>query len=406
MKKVILAVISFCLIAALFVAFGNLGGLDKISAFGEKIIHKNVIYIGVYEPTTGDYAQGGKTETLGIRYANSITPTVNIDGVTYDIQLVEADNALDEVGTASAAETLMASKVSAVLGSYGSKATAVGLSEFEKSGIPLVGISCSSQAATEGARSYFRLCSSDAFQSGVMANLAYGMDLRKAAVLTQTGDEYSKKAGKIFAEAFQKLGGEVIEYSFQLGQQNFRSLAENIAAGDADFVYMLSGSSEGEYFINQSRDEGLLCPIMGPESWDSPLLLNDITSSSRDVYIASEFNSGSSADPDSVEFAGRYSKWLQKDTQRIEMNGGNDYTSTSAATAYDAYMLIVKAIKAADSKDPQAIRKALQTLTYDGLSGTISFNGNGEVNKKQVLIKTVNTSSKQFEVLQISTVGK
>lgn len=405
MKKVISAIIAFCLVAAMFIAFGNLGGLDKISAFGERIIHKNVIYIGVYEPTTGDYSKGGLTETLGIRYANTVCPTVDVGGVTYQIKLVEADNAKDEFGAALAAQTLMNSKVSAVLGSYGSKATEVGLSEFEKTGVPMVGISCTSQSATQGASSYFRLCCNDSFQSGVMANLAYGMDLRKAAVLTQTGDENSKKAGKIFAEAFKKLGGEVTQYSFQLGQQNFRSLAANIAASDADFVYVLSGAFEAKYFINQSRDEGLVCPILGPESWDSPLLLNDVTFTSRDVYIASEFDSGATADPDSVEFAGRYSKWLSKDSERTKLNGGNDYTSSSAAMAYDGYMLIVKAIETADSKDTQLVKAALQTLTYDGLTGAISFDEKGESVKKQVLIKTINTSSKQFEVLQISTVG-
>ncbi len=405
MKKVILSVLAFCLVAALFIAFGSLGGLDKISAFGEKIIHKNVIYIGVYEPATGDYAQGGLTETLGIRYANSVCPTVEVGGVSYEIRLVEADSAVDVQGSALSAQNLSGSKITAILGSYSSKATAAGLPEFEKAGIPLVGISCSSQAATEGASSYFRLCSNDSFQSGVMANLAYGMNFRKAAVITQTGDEYSKKAGKTFSEAYEKLGGEVTQYSFQLGQQNFRSLAADIASGDVDFVYMLSGAFEAKYFINQSRDEGLTCPILGPETWDSTLLLNDVTFNSREVYIASEFDSGPSASPDSVEFSGRYSKWLRKDSERVKLNGGNDYTSSSAAMAYDGYMLIVKAIETADSKDPQAVKAALKTLTYKGLTGTISFDEKGESLKKQVFIKTIDTSSKQFEVLQINTVG-
>ncbi|MFB0921767.1 MAG: ABC transporter substrate-binding protein [Oscillospiraceae bacterium] len=405
MKKVILSVLAFCLVASLFVAFGSLGGLDKISAFGEKIIHKNVIYVGVYEPTTGDYAQGGLTETLGMRYANSVCPTVEVGGVTYEIELVEVNSAADEPDSALAARKLAGSKVSAILGSYSSKATASGLSEFEKSGIPLIGISCSSQIATEGASSYFRLCCNDSFQSGVMANLAYGMDLRKAAVITQTGDEYSKKAGKVFAEAFEKLGGHVAQYSFQSGQQNFRSLAADLASDDVDFVYMLSGAFEAKYFISQSRDEGLSCPILGPESWDSSLLLNDVTYNSREVYIASEFDSASTSDPDSVEFAGRYSKWLRKDPERLKLNGGNDYTSSPAAMAYDGYMLIVKAIETAGSKDPLAVKAALQTITYKGLTGTISFDEKGESVKKQALIKTIDVSSKQYEVLQISTVG-
>ena len=405
MKKFLLALVAFCLIAGLFVLFGSLGDKDKISAFGENTKNKNIINIGVYEPLTDDYAQGGMSEALGIRYANSVCPTVDINGVTYDIELVEANNAADELGSAFAAQTLVESKVCTVLGSYSSKATAAGLPEFEKKGIPLVGISCTSQSATKGSSSYFRLCYTDSFQSGIMANLAYSMDLRHAAVLTQTGDVYSKDAGKIFSDAFKQLGGEVSEFSFQLGQENFRSLAREISDSGVDFVYMLSGSSEAKYFVNQSRNEGLVCPILGPESWDSPLLLDEVTFNSRDVYFSSEFDSGTSADPASAEFAASFASWLSNDTERIGENGGNDYTSSISAMAYDSYMLVVEAIKTANSCDPQTIAKTLRTLSYQGLTGAIFFDEKGQSVKKQAFIKTINVTSQQFEVLQISSVG-
>ena len=402
MKKVLLLVIVFCLIATMLVFFGSLGGRDKISALGSTEKSPNVINIGVYEPLTGDNARGGLTEALALRYANHVTPTVDVGGVTYEIKLVEADNASDVSGSAKAAQSLVSSKVCVVLGSYGAKATAAGLPEFEAAKLPTIGISCSSQTATQSSTAYFRMCSTDDFQSGVMANLAHGMGLKKAAVLTQTGDDYSKDAGKIFIKAFEKLDGEVVEASFQLGQQNFRSLASQLAAQDVDFVYMLSGASEAEYFLKQARAEGLTCPIFGPESWDSPLLLSDVSFDFRDVYIASGFNSGMDADPVAAEFSDRYSRWLNKDSERIKENGGNDYCSTSASAAYDAYMLVVDAIKTADSKDPQAITEAIRKISYKGISGDISFSETGEALKKQAFIKTIDPNAQQFKVLQTS----
>lgn len=405
MKKILLPFLGLLIFAALFVVLGSFGDWDKISAFGSGEKNENIIYIGVYEPLTGDYAQGGLSEAHGIRYANSVCPTVDIAGVTYDIKLVESDCGVVEEGSTIPAQTLVKSGVCAVLGSYSAKETAAGLSVFEGNSIPLVGISCSSRSATEGSSSYFRLCCTDSFQSGVMANFANSMDLKHAAVLTQTGDEYSKNAGKVFTEAFKKLGGEVTDFSFQLGQENFRSLAKEISKSDADFVIMLSGSFEAAYFISQSRSEGLVCPTMGLESWDSALLLNDVNSSSREVYFASEFDSSEAANPVSAEFADSFSSWVNNDTQRLKENGGNDYTSTASAIAYDGYMMIVEAVKAADSSNPQAITEALHTLTYEGVTGKISFDENGEAMKKQVYIKTIDTSLKQFEVLQISSVG-
>ena len=52
----------------------------------------DTIRIGVFEPSTGDSASGGKKEILGMQYANSETPTVDINGKTYNIELVMADN--------------------------------------------------------------------------------------------------------------------------------------------------------------------------------------------------------------------------------------------------------------------------------------------------------------------------
>ena len=41
-----------------------------------------VIKIGVFEPSSGDSASGGKKEILGMQYANHMTPTVDIGGET------------------------------------------------------------------------------------------------------------------------------------------------------------------------------------------------------------------------------------------------------------------------------------------------------------------------------------
>ena len=47
------------------------------AASGDKVIK-----IGVFEPASGDSASGGKKEILGMQYANSETPTVELNGET------------------------------------------------------------------------------------------------------------------------------------------------------------------------------------------------------------------------------------------------------------------------------------------------------------------------------------
>ena len=80
----------------------------------------NVIKIGVFEPASGDNGAGGKQETLGIQYANYLTPTLTLDGVEYTVELVIADNESSNDRAASAAATLINEGISVALGSYGS----------------------------------------------------------------------------------------------------------------------------------------------------------------------------------------------------------------------------------------------------------------------------------------------
>ena len=80
----------------------------------------DTVKIGIFEPTSGQNGAGGKKEILGIEYANSIKPTVTINGKEYKVELVTADNASDASKAPAAAQTLISKGVSVVIGTYGS----------------------------------------------------------------------------------------------------------------------------------------------------------------------------------------------------------------------------------------------------------------------------------------------
>ena len=82
---------------------------------------------------------------------------------------------------------------------------------------------------------------------------------------------------------------------------------------------------------------------------------------------------------------------MNADSARIEKNGGNDMLSAVTVMGYDAYMVAVEAIKAADSADPAAIMAALPGVNYTGISGAISFNEIGDANRDSAFIKSANT---------------
>ena len=59
--------------------------LALVACGGGSETDEKVIKIGIFEPASGANGAGGKQETLGIKYAHSVCPTVEIGGVETDI---------------------------------------------------------------------------------------------------------------------------------------------------------------------------------------------------------------------------------------------------------------------------------------------------------------------------------
>ena len=89
MKKIIALALALAMVFALCACGSSSApaASDASASSGEKVVK-----IGVFEPTSGDSAAGGKKEVLGMQYANKETPTVDDNGETYKVELVLADN--------------------------------------------------------------------------------------------------------------------------------------------------------------------------------------------------------------------------------------------------------------------------------------------------------------------------
>lgn len=149
-------------------------------------------------------------EVLGVRYANSLYPTVEINGTTYTIALKEVDNQSDKAAAVTAAQSLISQKVVAVIGSYGSGVSIAAGETFQSAGVPAVGCSCTNPQVTLGNDFYFRACFLDPFQGTVMANYAIDEGYTTAAVISQNGDDYSTGLAGFFKQAYESLGGTIV----------------------------------------------------------------------------------------------------------------------------------------------------------------------------------------------------
>ena len=131
------------------------------------------IVIGIYEPTSGNNAAGGKQEVIGIYYANSLDNKITIDGEDYDVEVYVSDNGSLEENAVTAASNIVGQNALVSLGSYGSGVSIAAAQTFEDAGIPAIGCSCTNASVTEGHNYYFRTCFLDPFQGSVMAQFAW-----------------------------------------------------------------------------------------------------------------------------------------------------------------------------------------------------------------------------------------
>jgi len=156
----------------------------------------DTVKIGIFEPTSGQNGAGGKKEILGIEYANSIKPTVTINGKEYKVELVTADNASDASKAPPAAQTLISKGVSVVIGTYGSGCAIAAGDLFKSAKVPAIGTSCTNPNVTLGNDYYFRISYIDPFQGAVMANFANKeKGSVNCALIIESGDDYSAGDG-------------------------------------------------------------------------------------------------------------------------------------------------------------------------------------------------------------------
>ena len=362
------------------------------------------IKIGVFEPASGDNGAGGRQEVLGIEYANSLAPTVEIDGTTYDVELVIVDNQSSTDKAVSAATELVGAGVSIVLGSYGSGVSMAGGDVFAAAGIPAIGCSCTNPSVTLLCDYYFRVCFLDPFQGKVMASFAADQYAAKNAyVLTQLGDDYSTGLGYYFKEAFEAMGGTVTEETFPEGNSDFSAYLNNAVNAGAEVIFCPSSTTSASLLINQAASMNLAIPLLAGDTWDSSVISEAAKGTNVEVCMSTFLCEGASEQADA--FIAGFQAFLNADSEKLTNNGGNDVVSAVSALGYDAYMVAIEAIKAAGSTDGEAIREALKAVSYEGATGAIVFDENGDADKDTAYIKGVDNATGEFTFVKMQTVA-
>ncbi len=269
----------------------------------------DVVKIGIFEPASVDNGAGGKQEALGAKYANSVQPTVEIGGKTYNVELVQVDNGSDNAKGVTAASELVNAGCSVVLGSYGSGVSIAGGEVFGQAGVPAIGITCTNPQVTEGNTHYFRICFLDPFQGTVLATYAADMGAQTAYVLTKQGDDYSTGLGYYFSEAFKEKGGKVVEANFPDGTADFSSYVTNAKNEGADVIFSPTSTEAAALIIDQVAAQGGGMPMLAGDTWDNSIILNAAKGKDVSILVTTFFDEGDTSET-AQDFVKGFKEWV------------------------------------------------------------------------------------------------
>jgi len=374
MRKIASVLVSALLVGALVVT-GCGSKTPNPSATGSSA--KDVIKIGVFEPMTGANAAGGALEVEGIKLANKLYPEV----LGKTVELVLVDNKSDKVEAASAASRLVEKeKVTAIIGSWGSSLSMAAGDIVKNAKVPAVAASATNPLVTKNNEFYFRVCFIDPFQGKVMANYAYSkLNAKKVAIVQEISSDYSIGLAKFFTDSFKELTGDpnaiVGVSNYNTGDQDFSAQLTNLKAQKPDVIFAPGNFTESALLIKQARQLGIKVPIIGGDTWEVPEFIDIGKDAVEGAIFSTFFTSEKPITPESEKFLAEYRK---------AYNGKEPAAVT--ALGYDAYIVILDAIKRANSADSVKVKEQLATTKdFAGAAGMITLDENGDAVKDAVI---------------------
>jgi branched-chain amino acid transport system substrate-binding protein len=339
---------------------------------------KETVKLGLITPLTGDVKTFGESAKNGFLMA---IEDYSKSG-KYQIQTFIADDRNDATeGTNAALKLITQDKVTGVIGPLTSK-VAIPVSELaDKNKIPMVSGTATNPKVTlynNKRKPYvFRACFIDPFQGTVAANFAIKeLKAKTGAVLYDVGNDYSKGLAEFFKSTFEKGQGRIVGYeSYQKDDVDFSALITKIGIKKPEVIFIPDYYNKVALIAKQIREKGLKGVMMGGDGWDSPELIKIGGTAILGNYFTNHYSTE------------RKDKIAGAFIERYKQKHGLVPDSLGALT-YDATLIFLQSLDKASKATPEETMKVLTTLkNHQGVTGTISFDKNGDAIKSAVILK-------------------
>lgn len=370
------------LVAVLLVA-GCTQGTNETTSGGDQTMKKDVkedtstdtsgtmpnaktVKFGAILPLTGTLANLGE----GMRDAMLLAvEDVNKEG-KLNLELVVEDTACDPGNAVPAVNKLVSvDHVSAIAGPTCSGESFSTSAIVNDNKVPTVSPSATNaKLSTDAGDYWFRVSPSDAFQGRLMADYAkQELGAKRAAVLYLNNDWGLGLKDEFVAE-FKKSGGQIaITETIEPDTTDVRTQLTKIRALNSDLIYMPCFPKECAVALKQMSDMGIKTQVLGADGADDPATLATLGNAANGFTLTVPSGAGEEFN---AKFKAKY---------------GTD-AGAYAAQSYDAVMVLAKAAAETDGSG-EAMKGYLYTVDYDGVTGEVKFDSNGDVTSAKYDLK-------------------
>jgi branched-chain amino acid transport system substrate-binding protein len=366
------------------------GGSDSGNGGGTKVV------IGVDAPLTGDLSAIG----LGIK--NSVDLAVKqanknkaVDGITFEMQALD-DQAQPSSGQQNATKLVANKDVVGVVGPLNSSVAESMQKVFDDAKLVEISPANTNPALTQGTnwqssktrtyKSYFRTATTDAVQGPFAAQYVFNKAKKKKVFVIDDKKTYGAGLAGTFTEEFKKLGGTVAGTEhINPDAKDFSAVATKVKNSGADVVYYGGEYPQAGPLSKQIKAAGAQVPVVGGDALYDPTYVK-LAGAASNGDLATSVGAPLDELPSAKQFLENY-----------KAGGYKEAYGAYGGYAYDSAQAIIEAVKkvVADNNgklpsDARAkITEAMQNVSFDGVTGKVSFDQYGDTTNKQLTVYAV-----------------
>ncbi|QYY30950.1 MULTISPECIES: branched-chain amino acid ABC transporter substrate-binding protein [Cupriavidus] len=349
-----------------------------------------VVKIGHAAPLTGGIAHLGKDNENGARLAvEEVNKNgLEIGGKKVKLELIGEDDAADPKTGTAVAQKLVDQKVVAVVGHLNSGVSIPASKIYSDAGIVQISPSSTNPDYTkQGFKTTYRVVATDAQQGPALANYAAKTLHAKSVAIVDDATAYGKGLADEFEKTAKAAGVNVVAREATNDKAtDFKAILTKIKGKKPDVIMYGGMDATGGPFAKQAKELGISSKIVGGDGVCTDKVA-ELAGDAVQNIICSEAGLALSKMENGADFEKRYQARFNAPVQIY------------APFTYDAVMVIVDAMKRANSTDPAAILAEMPKTNYKGVIGNIAFDEKGDM--KEGTITLYEYKDKKKSVLDV-----